>query len=354
MYRNRSGETTVKPSFILLSLALSMTSLFGETPPAHDVTPSAGPRVLGGWDTFITADFIYWTPRVGGLGSLLSGYTPTTPSIQGKVFNPHWKWDAGFKVGLGRNLPHDGWDTTLDFTWFESNARNRTQDPNLFPIWNIASQYNIPSALNEYAGNGIYASDMRWSFWMNWFDLELGRNCYLSPYFKLRPFGGLKTAFGMQKYAVQYTRQINFNNQAKDSMNNDFHYFGIGPRAGVNSSWQFSETWSLYGDFAGSLLWSQFLQHRKDTSETLAAIPIPRVVFLNINNHLNTCIPVLEFALGLRWETWFSDDDYHVLLQAGFEEQIWFNYNHILTTQKEASSGNLTTQGLTARFRFDF
>ncbi|MBP9841888.1 MAG: MOMP family protein [Simkaniaceae bacterium] len=343
---------------ILTSLALCASSLFADAPsspppagaktPSREITPCAGPRVTAGWDMFITADFIYWTTRVDGLGSVMSGFNPSSGSGSGKVFNPNWQWNPGFKVGIGNNLWHDGWDTFLDFTWIESHASRAAEDLTLFPMWNIANQYITPTT------GLVFASDVDWSFWMNWFDLELGRNCFLSEYLKLRPFMGLKIAFGMQKYQLQYTRQIDINFQAKDTMSNNFHYFGIGPRAGLNSAWQFSEAWSLYGDFALSLLWSQFRAQRRDEARTMPFSQNPGVFGLRTKNQVNTCKPVLELGLGLRWETWFSEDDYHFLIQAGWEEQIWISYNQILKLNEEAAHGDLITQGLTVHFRFDF
>lgn len=334
------------PFFLLSASLLVADPAVGISSPMREITPDAGPRVLGGWDMFWTADFIYWTPRVDGLAASLG--TASGGGGEGSVYNPHWKWSPGFKVGLGSNLARDGWDTSVDFTWIESQAKRSARVDGLLPMWNIANQYTAPTP------GLIYASALSWNWWMNTFDMELGRNFFVSPYLKLRPFMGLKTAFGIQKYAVQYTRTVSADVEVKDTMTNNFHYFGVGPRAGANAAWQFSEEWSLYSDASASLLWSDFRGTRKDTSQQIPFSENSSVTSLKTKNQFNTCKPVFEISLGLRWEIWFSDDDYHFLMQGGWEEQIWPSYNQVLRTTEQGAHGDLITQGMTLHFRFDF
>jgi hypothetical protein len=77
------------------------------------ITPNAGPRIDSDWNVFLTADFIYWTIRQDGMFYAVSG--AGTGASGGKVHDLDWKWEPGFKVGLGFNLPHDGWDLFAEY-----------------------------------------------------------------------------------------------------------------------------------------------------------------------------------------------------------------------------------------------
>ena len=60
-----------------------------------------------------------------------------------------------------------------------------------------------------------------------------------------------------------------------------------------------------------------------------------------------------EFQIGLRWEMWFYDDNYHFLIQAGWEEQVWLSNGNFIRLYNDVD-GDLNLQGLDIKFRFDF
>ncbi|MGE0198970.1 MAG: MOMP family protein, partial [Simkaniaceae bacterium] len=64
--------------------------------------------------------------------------------------------------------------------------------------------------------------------------------------------------------------------------------------------------------------------------------------------------PVLEFAIGLRAESYFGCGRYHFLLQGGWESQIWINQTHYISISDHYDRFDLNLQGLTLRARFDF
>jgi hypothetical protein len=68
----------------------------------------------------------------------------------------------------------------------------------------------------------------------------------------------------------------------------------------------------------------------------------------------NTLTPVLEMGMGLRWDYWFNDRSYHTGLSLGWEQQLWWNMNKFASIAYPATNGNLTMQGITFKFRFDF
>jgi hypothetical protein len=59
--------------------------------------------------------------------------------------------------------------------------------------------------------------------------------------------------------------------------------------------------------------------------------------------------------LGLRYDYWFSDDDYRFRIAASWENQLWLHQNHFIKALDAADVlGNLSLQGFTLNVRFDF
>ncbi|MCB1117245.1 MAG: hypothetical protein KDK50_01545 [Chlamydiia bacterium] len=305
------------------------------------ITPNAGPRVCMGADVFVTADFILWTYRQEGMEFAMTGSTGTVTS-QGRVFEPSFGLEPGFKVGLGLNLGHDGWDVFAEYTWLTTNATRKVRDNNTMTnLWNGGSQAQVLT--------GSWDSDF------NVIDLELGRNFFVSQYLTLRPHYGLKGSWQSQDFKVisDVNNILTGNLLSRRTMKQGFDYWGIGIRTGMDTAWHFTKCWSIYGNFALSALWSGFDIDRKD--ETFNNTNGVTTQNVNTENDFKTVLPVLEIALGLRWEMWFSNDDYHFGIDAGWEEQVWWGMNrYIVLSQPQRDNGDLTFQGLTLKFRFDF
>lgn len=329
-----------------------------ETMPER-ITPPAGPRIENGIDAFITADFLYWTVRMDGLSYVVTGFGNNGNDVsKGKTQYPDWDWNPGFKVGLGLNLPHDGWDIGAEYNWFHSTAINSTQNTGngMLPSWNIA---NILTLMNS--NNGVTAARTDWDITLNTIDLSLGRNYFISSFLTLRPFIGFTGSWVYQNYSTSYhLSEASLVTNVK--MRNNQNFWGIGLLTGLNSAWHLNQTWSFYGDCALAALWSQFQVHRKDTrndSANSGGVTNPplntTITTFDSADNFHTIKATLEFGVGLRGEWWFSEDRYHFLVQAGWEEHLWINYNQLIQTSvAQAHSGDLIMQGLTFKLRFDF
>lgn len=329
-----------------------------------EITPNAGPRVANGADVWISADFIYWTARQDGLAYCTTGFgTAATDATKGSYQYINWKWQPGFKVGLGLMLGHDGWDTGVEYTWLNHSTKTNSTGFNasIYPLWNVANTQNTPVKFDDSSRSvaAVYSARGSWKLSYNVIDWEIGRNYFISQNLKLRPFVGLKGAWNKQTYTVRYD-QVNTATQTASQafetaiMTQTQKYWGIGIRAGMDTAWHFTKEWSIYGDFALSEMWSQFKTDRKDTAEIIPVTSNDPDVILWSQNSFYSLKPVFELGLGLRWETWFSDDDYHFLIQAGWEEQVWVNFGQFARAMGEQTSGDMSLQGLTLKFRFDF
>jgi len=321
----------------------------------RQITPGASPRVENGADVFISADFIYWSVREDGLNFATSGYanSPTTTLTKGQVVNPDFSWHPGFKVGIGLTMAHDDWDLFLEYTWLNSPSStdsltsNTTTNSTMQSTW----IYQVNDVLNR-----ITLARGDWSDNMNVGDLTLGRNLFISHYLSLRPHVGLKAGWHDQKYNVAYQEVLGTGNITETRLRFRNQSFGIGLLFGMDSAYFFDKNWSLFGDFAATALASHFDVDQKATDFELnntVKVGADRVVY-NYNNKIDTITPVIEWAMGVRWDYWFNEDSYHVGLQLGWEQQWWYGMNRFHNMFQGDDRGNLVMQGVTFKLRFDF
>jgi hypothetical protein len=338
----------------------------------NQITPMAHPKPDGTFNPYITADFIWWKAYEEGLSFAWDG-APLAPTAvppdatPGEMFRPKFKWEPGFKVGLGNKFAHDGWDLYAQYTWLRSNSsRNDNDDDcceresdNIIAWSNYWLPTNVgPEAVlmgEEYA---------KWNLHFNVLDLELGRNYYISKYLTLRPFAGMKFSWMKQKYKVNYS-DIIFVQDENDSvssnvvipdgsnikLNFDQKEIGVGLRAGMNSAWYFCKWLGAYGDFALSGLWNRFKEHRTDEINTPSAT---EYLSFDIKDKIYDVTAVLELGIGVFFEWAFSNDAYMLQLAVGWEDQVWFNQNQFIFVENTNAPGNLAFQGLTVRAEFAF
>jgi hypothetical protein len=336
------------------------------------ITPSTNPVVQHGFDLFIAADFIYWTSRVDNIDYAETGVTHSSnissnnPTLTnpGHTIGPHHKMSPGFKVGIGVNMGHDGWDSYVQYTWLHNSAASQDTVPSGKSTWQYAG-----GSLFSINTTRIQAGNSEWHLHFNDIDWELGREFFISSYLILRPHIGLKGSWQKQTYSVHQTDIID-NSQSQPgslvfdqvgrgsyTMYQKQSYWGLGIRAGLNTAWHFTRNWSIFGDCAVAPLWSQFTVSRLDrTTESSSNRGIPvktGLIVANQSNRLHSLRAVLELALGLRWDYWFLDDDYRIRIQAAWEEQVWFGQHEFLDAI-HPTYGNLSLQGLTVGFTFDF
>ncbi|QVL57595.1 MAG: hypothetical protein KFB93_00530 [Simkaniaceae bacterium] len=332
----------------------------------REITPAAGPRVAHGADVFITADFIWWKASEEGLafsGSGVNAGDTTLANVysspaKGKVVSVGEDWAPGFKVGLGLNMGHDGWDILAQYTWLHASD-SRTQSGDFV---------YAPESLPFDDGPTIAGTKntSNWDLKFNVIDLELGRNFYLSQFLTMRPHIGLKgtwqdhdwkSKYFVSDYTVsaQDAAGANVDVPFTGPFHNDrrFEVWGIGVRGGFNVAWYMSKDWSIYGDLALASLWTNYYKSTQkiDLDDTTTGNTRG---FINVDNdNVYTCKSIIELELGLRWETWFYDDNYHFAIQAGWEQQTWMGWSafgELLDTVYH----DFSVQGLNLKFRFDF
>ncbi len=327
------------------------------------ITPSAKPKEGG---VYISADFIWWKAQEDGLEYAWTG-APLAPTAvppdatPGKMLDACFKYEPGFKVGLGYKFERDSWDLYAEYTWIRFNHEHDEDDDddcNCCPEENTVawSNYWLPSEVGPIA---VLMNDeeRQWKLHFNALDVELGRNFYISKWLTLRPHFGLKFSWMQQHYDVEY-EDILFRQDSSSvipvgsevEIEFDQHQFGVGIRAGLNTAWYFTKWLALYGDVAVTSLWNRFREKREDTVETATGAEYES---FDIKRKTHPVTAVLELGLGLRFEWAFCNEDYLFQFEAGWEEQVWFNQNQFITVE-DLSARDLSLEGLTLKAAFYF
>ncbi len=338
----------------------------------NQITPVANPKPDGSFNPFITADYIYWKAYEEGLAYAYDG-VPNAPTAvnpasatSGEVLRPKFKWESGFKIGLGNKFSHDGWDLYAQYTWLRSKAESNEEEEDCCVVETVTTKSDYwlsTAACPEAVLMGAEGANWRLNSF-NVLDLELGRDFYISKFLTLRPFGGLKFSWQHQKYKVKYDDILFIGDQSDvpsststiplgSNVKLDFKQreFGVGLRAGMDTQWYFCKWLGGYGDFAVTTLWNRFHERREVEINTSAATEFNSE---NTKDKIFDVTAVLEVGLGLFFEWAFCDDAYMFSLAAGWEDQIWFNQNNFFFLMNNNAPGNLSFQGFTLRAEFAF
>ncbi|NGX50921.1 MAG: hypothetical protein K1060chlam2_00773 [Chlamydiae bacterium] len=323
-------------------------------------TASARAEVDGrGW--YFKADLLYWHAKVGGTEYAYTDQDPVaTLPISGRTKDIDFGWDWGFRVGLGYNFDHDGWDMNVQYTYFDSNGSDSTRPGSNSSVVPLRGSSRITSNLS---GNPEFTycegAKSQYDFDYQAIDLELGRAYFISGKLSFRPHWGLKSAWIDQSQLVRYTGGSPFDNRLglegnTVSVKDSCDFWGLGPRVGVDSKWHLGNGFSIFGNVAGALLYGLFdVDHKENFSNDLDA-----TIKLHANRHAFS--PTVQMRLGLRYDRYIRDNKQHIGIGLGFEANYWWRQNQMLkiddsfVLKYERYSEDVSMHGITLDFKWDF
>jgi hypothetical protein len=455
------------------------------------INPSARPGVRDGWDIFVTGQALYWKANETGLTYAIQNdncQNVTNYANRGTVLEARPRYNWGFNVGIGYNMPHDGWDLALNWTSF--HTRNgydcctqdcddcneccdpccpttscftpgnpcctptsacptpcgtntctptpcptttccpTTQCPTTSccptpgccptnpcdacccecpPCLPCCANFNdldcccnimFPTNVNfaeACVPPGLWSCDAfsKWNIKLDMWDLVLGRDFFVSKYLSLRP------NFGLKGVNIRQTLRVNYHgfNAAdchcpcpsvcsldtpcfEDRVKDNQKYWGVGPRAGMDTLWGFGGGFGLYGNAAISLVYGRlkdlhsenfiFDQTPQSPCDDCCCNPcecccVDECNILRIRGPRSRCDTqyktraITDLAIGLGWDRQFSDDRFHLGVNVGWEHHMFFGMNQFFRFHSHNQQGSITTnqgdlatQGLTFGARFDF
>ncbi|NGX45010.1 MAG: hypothetical protein K940chlam2_00150 [Chlamydiae bacterium] len=358
------------------------------------------------WGLYLTADYLYWYARdcdqTYGYRVINSGPFRTIDSASGNLsstrdfltpanaVNMDTKWSSGVKLGLGWNTDCDGWDVYFQWTGYwndNSDSSSVGVFANKTPA--VGGSALVPQYLIQNT-TGTFFEKIKgeWDFRMNRFDLQIGKRYWLSKCFTLRPYTGIggiwtETDYDVTAFAntsvITAADSSTLTTSGKASIENS--NWGAGLLGGVQPTFQFSDCFALYGD-AGMALYfgnlkeknQQSLTQIVDSGTSSILRPLNQTIAFTYKNDYYCMTPILDLAIGLRWETYWCDQQYHFAFDLGWEHHVLFHHNHRTdfsqsfieidsSTGEQASAifdvplareTNLAMGGLVVRVRFDF
>lgn len=289
-----------------------------------------------GWYT--EESYLLWKPYVRDLDFALKEQydipTDSTEFYKVKTQKPDFEWNSGVRIGVGRYLPnHDHWDISFFMVYFYGTASKKTR-ANFDKNQVISSYFSDPMARN-----GVDKSSAQWRMnFYNW-DLNFGRLFSLPYSITLHPFAGIRAALIDQTYRSRYSG-YSADEEAGFDLIDDFtlkfkainDYWGIGPRAGADFSFNFKRHWNLIGNLAASILYGYYevkeTANGRDFEESFS-LSFTGNNFLKAEDHGYAVRANVEAALGLGWESWFRNQTVRVAPSILLESAVWFSMNQL-------------------------
>ncbi|NGX46352.1 MAG: hypothetical protein K940chlam2_01542, partial [Chlamydiae bacterium] len=179
----------------------------------QEVNPAVRPKTCSG-DFVLTVAGFYWNAYQDGMEYAIDNQV-VNPDVSGgtnaglnnlidaSYKNPDFSWDFGFKLGIGYNTTHDGWDVGAVWTHFRTSSHTHIEaeaadNHTLLPLW---------SAFAPSTGGGgvLWATDIEshWKLNIDLVDIDLGRQFWTSKYLTMRPHIGLRLAWIKQEYQIE-------------------------------------------------------------------------------------------------------------------------------------------------------
>lgn len=287
--------------------------------------PSCG-NASGSWcnnlcdNICIDLSLLYW--KVGGdefdyaIDKTIDRSSATVPTIvtDEHIHDLSFKLDPGFRLGVGFDLPHTGWDVKFNWTNFDTSAHHSTSvEPLTLGSTGSGRVFSNPF-FNGFAGT-VGAGDSvdihgHEKIRLNWYDFEFGKWCCCNG-LKFRPHIGIRGVDQHDKFSTL----TQFNGAAftfvddqgithtiaqnEGSWNNKFS--GVGIRGGIDSQFQLCDGWSLVGRFAGAVVWGNSKNNYRYSEQDVGVVIESIDGRIHEKNH--QCRSYLDLALGLRWDT---------------------------------------------------
>lgn len=334
------------------------------------VNPSVRPRMCDG-EWVLTAGVLFWNSHQDGMEyvvemgvytDLNQGTLQSNNLIDATYQNPKFKWNVGFELGIGYNSTHDGWDMDLHWTHYRGTAGSHIeaeQDDNttLVALW---SAFN-----NAFLGANL-ATDIEthWKLHLDLLDATLGREFWTSKYLSLRPFLGLRLSWIDQNYKINHKGGTFQSLAAPNPLNNEVNlsndFRGIGPRAGLDSTWHLGRGISFYNHLGASLIYGRFtVKHDEWNREATGRHAKSRV--LETENHFRAGRAITDLSLGIQWATLFNQCRNHFNLLLSWDHHMFFDQNQLWRVNRFQTEniyyqrrGDLDTQGWTVRASVSF
>ncbi|MFT3741833.1 MAG: Lpg1974 family pore-forming outer membrane protein [Gammaproteobacteria bacterium] len=348
-----------KLSVVLAAAGLS-ASLGAYAAVPTDTTPFGVniPNLKGGIE--VTLEGLYLRPtdenldyaQVNTTAFDFSGFPFNTSVVTDrdlKSVNPNY--DFAFRIGLGYVFPDSGNDVQLNWLHFDhSNDSSTSTNPGDVLVTAIGIPLiNPPVNIFGITGDVGATSDVDSK--LDTVNLDVGQYVNFGTRLQTRFFGGLQFSRVEQDthntYSAFYTDNLippaTFSFTEDDDL--DSKFTGVGPRFGVDTSYNIWNCFGLAAHVSGALLVGKLNDTDQDTNLN-AILSFPTgggTTVLNFNDNIDTdtndndwrVVPTFDAKLGLNY-TWLFQNQSALTLEAGYQVTRFFD---VVDTYQVNNSG---------------
>ncbi|MCH9614551.1 MAG: hypothetical protein SP1CHLAM54_14880 [Chlamydiia bacterium] len=305
----------------------------------------ASPQV-DGYGVQLGIEPIYWRAKIEGTEIAYSNQAATTSvPIKGDTIdvNPSWKW--GLRVHATKFFQYDGWDLDVNFLFYRprgSEGTSRSTANGRIPLKSglitsgLINKATSELSMNYYCLNG-----------------ELGKHFFVSNHLSLRLFASLQSVWLDIEQDTNYSGgNVLGPHTSEIREKNDF--WGMGPRLGVMTKWDFGSGVYFDAMVAPALLYGYYDVRYKEerTLSTLQKI--------NLRDQKHRFAPNVQFKASLGWGGYVNEKKQYIDVGFGYEAQFYFNQNQMLyfyelnPLRYKNYDGDLGMHGVTFRLNVTF
>jgi hypothetical protein len=272
----------------------------------EDKTPASNPSAKKDNPSFfVRAAYTFWAPYNSGLAVAFGN---GTTSVRGNTLSPATNTVSGFKVATGMKTMHDGWNARANYTWFYHNPK--------FKNLNASPDYTY----NSFDVNNAIISSIESKYYVqfNRVDASVSRSYSIAKSVTLNPWLGLLSAWDKQYINTDSisSSEANPNETANRQIKQD--WWGIGPYAGGEISYGFTDSLGLYISSGAAIL---LAEHKSYINA--AASSHPELVTNNLDKRYGV-EPALETSFGVRWGS--SWENFGISINLAWEMQSYFEH----------------------------
>lgn len=294
---------------------------------------------------FVNWDVFLWHAKVGGTSFAFSNNRSSIDiPIQGRTERIPFEWDFGFRAGIGRQFQHDKWSTFLSFTYFVSKDSSTLNGSSINYLTPLKGSYS--SAVTEAKS----------SFALDYYnlDLDLFRHYFISQGVSLKPSLGLKSTWLNLDQVTKYHGGPNLNMNTAETIDSS-KLWGIGPKAGFDSTWYLDHGFNVFGLFTASLVYGYF------DVEQSSEVSLSNEDSFRIQDTFHRFVPNIQFCLGLGYGKYILQNRYYVDAKLGYEGLYFWRANQMMNLQRfndsfryESLSEDVSMHGVTLKLQVVF
>jgi hypothetical protein len=321
-----------------------------QEPNPIGINPPARPVVSEGWNLWAQGEALFWKAAVDRLNYVIveKNSSAPNPPFHASIKSAEFDWNWGYRLSAGYTMPHDRWDLAATWTSINNNGSQSERAKGSKTLLQPTGYQNtLPSDISSVQG--------KWEIDLSQVELALGKEFFPSPWIKLRPMGGMRSAWIDQ---TTDAHSKNFSNSEIAEQHGKWHFWGLGFVAGAQVDWMLSHDWSLFSFADYSILWGYFSHEQRQTHA-------PSQLY-QLKKSMRCARGVYDIGFGLKWSHLFSDNRWKLSCKAGYEyhlypeqNQFLYNTNIVSPGQSDDGSfinngGDLTYKGLSISIQIDF